>query len=561
MSLEGQERDLKSIRYALDKHKNLDGLACDCVGFANASGGSILLGIEDGKYGPPVGQRIDPQLVEKIRKRIPQVTVNVSVVPHLMTTQTGDEYVEIRIDGNQQSIAATSDGRYFLRVSDDTKRLMPDDLGRLMADRNSLIWELNVVRRVPVSRHDVRKFADFVSQIRASDRVTAFIKNKTDQELLDYYLFVKEGCLTNLGVLWIGRREDRAALLHAPIIQCIKFDESDRKVGKWVWDDYDRNPRELIQAVWDEIPDWKYSDEFPSGLFRKNVPHYDEVVVRELLANALVHRPYSQRGDIFINLYPDRLEIHNPGLLPIGVTPRNILHTSSQRNPHLAKVFYDLKLMEREGTGYDRMYEVLLASGKKPPSVSEGNDRVVAMVKKHIARQEILDFMVKAHQTFYPTQKELITLGLIAQNQSLTAIELVNHLELRNADELRSWLGRLRDWSLIGTRGHTKATEYFVDPEVLRKLAFEGATTLKGIEKHRLRALILQDFGIYREASIGELHQRIGAEIPRRRIQRELADMTEGNQIIAFGSGRGRKYRIAPTLDESTASGTIPEGQ
>jgi ATP-dependent DNA helicase RecG len=171
--------------------------------------------------------------------------------------------------------------------------------------------------------------------------------------------------------------------------------------------------------------------------------------------------------------------------------------------------------MEREGSGYDRMYEVLLASGKKPPSVSEGNDRVVATVRKHIARREIVDFMVKAHQTFYPTQKELIALGLIAQHESLTAIELVQHLELQNSDELQSWLGRLRKWGLIRSRGHTKATEYFVEPDVLRRLAFEGATTLKGIEKHRLQALILQDLGIYQEVSIGDLHERIGSEIPK----------------------------------------------
>lgn len=561
MSVEGNERELKSIRYALDKHRDLDGMASDCVGFANASGGVILLGIEDGHNSPPANQRIDPQLLESIRKRIPQVSVNVAVMPHLVVAPNGGEYVEIRVSGNQQSIAATSDGRYYLRVSDETRRLMPDDLGRLLTDRNSLVWELNVVRRVPASRYDAQKLSSFVDQIRASDRVTPFVKGKTDEELLEFYLFVKEGCLTNLGVLWVGRREDRAALLHAPVIQCIKFDENDRKVGKWVWDDYERNPRELIQAVWDEIPDWRYSDEFPSGLFRKNVPHYDEVVVRELLANALVHRPYSQRGHIFINLYPDRLEIHNPGLLPIGITPRNILHTSSQRNPHLAKVFYDLKLMEREGSGYDRMYEVLLASGKRPPLVREDNDRVVVSVKKHIARREIVDFMVKAYQSFYPTQKELIALGLIAQHESLTAIELVNHLELRSADELRSWLGRLRHWGLVGTRGHTKATEYFVDPNVLRKLAFEGATTLKGIEKHRLQALILQDMGIYHEVSIGELHQRIGGEIPRRRIQRELAALTDSGQIAALGNGRGRKYRIVPIRGELAGPGTIPDGQ
>ena len=189
----------------------------------------------------------------------------------------------------------------------------------------------------------------------------------------------------------------------------------------------------------------------------------------------------------------------------------------------------------------------------------DSNDRVVATVRKHIARREIVDFMVKVHQTFYPTQKELIALGLIAQHESLTAIELARHLELQNSDELQFWLGRLRKWSLIRTRGHTRATEYFVEPDILRRLAFEGATTLKGIEKHRLQALILQDLSIYREVSIGQLHARIGSEIPRRSIQRELADMVNAGKLHAIGMGRGRKYRIAPNQAESSDSGAILE--
>jgi hypothetical protein len=137
--------------------------------------------------------------------------------------------------------------------------------------------------------------------------------------------------------------------------------------------------------------------------------------IRELLANALVHRPYTTRGDIFINLYPDRLEVHNPGLLPLGVTPANILHTSIKRNELLAKVFFDLKLMEREGSGYDRMYEALLSTGRPGPVVKEGDDRVVVTVQRRIVNPEIVDFMIKADQTFALTQKERITLGLIAQ--------------------------------------------------------------------------------------------------------------------------------------------------
>ncbi len=117
---------------------------------------------------------------------------------------------------------------------------------------------------------------------------------------------------------------------------------------------------ELIESVWNGIPDFRERYELPDGLYRQHVPAFDEVVVRELLVNAIVHRPYTQRGDIFLNLHPDRLEVVNPGLLPMGVTPQNILHASVRRNDQLARLFHDLKLMEREGSGFDKIFEILL---------------------------------------------------------------------------------------------------------------------------------------------------------------------------------------------------------
>ena len=43
---------------------------------------------------------------------------------------------------------------------------------------------------------------------------------------------------------------------------------------------------------------------------------------------------------------------------------------------------------------------------------------------------------------------------------------------------------------------------YFISPELLRKLDFKGSTTLRGIEKHRLRELILRDLEIYRREAL-----------------------------------------------------------
>ena len=83
----------------------------------------------------------------------------------------------------------------------------------------------------------------------------------------------------------------------------------------------------------------------------------------------------------------------------------------------------------------------------------------------------------------------------------------------------------------MNSRGKTKATEYFIEPQVLRTLKFQGETTLKGIQRHRLRELILLDLEIYRKASISEIHGRIGKEIPRRKLQHELKLMVQAEVI------------------------------
>jgi ATP-dependent DNA helicase RecG len=354
--------------------------------------------------------------------------------------------------------------------------------------------------------------------------------------------------LTNLGVLWVGKRTDRAKLNYAPVIQFIKYDENGNKVNKIVWDDFSLNPKELIEAVWTQIPDWKEGIEVSDGIFRKFILNYEEDVIRELIANALVHRPYTTRGDIFINLFPDRLEVHNPGRLPIGVTPENILHKTVKRNEHLAKVFYDLKLMEREGTGFDRMYEILLSNGKQIPIPTEGEDRVTVTIKKRILKNEVVKLVSRANDEFQLNQREIICLGLIAQHTTLSATEFSKVLNLSQSNAIRNWLGRLPDLELIKTKGKTKGVEYFVNPDFLRKVNFKGKTNLKKIETHRLHELLLQDVSMYPNSSISEIYQRIGTEIPFRKIKTQLYQMLADGALACSGKLKSRKYFIDKIL-------------
>lgn len=541
---ETQYTEKKSLKMVTGKTADWNELAKDCVCFANTRGGIIIIGIEDEEEIPPADQKIDPEFPNKIRKRIAELTVNVATDVRTILSNNGGEFIELKILQTASNIASTTDGKYYYRISDTCNPLLPDEMLRLLTDKPAFIWETKAVKSVKRIDYDNQKLMMFIESIKNSDRVSDFIKTKSADELLDYYLMADDKWLTNLGVLWVGKRNDRAKLLYAPSIQFLKYDEFGDRVHKIVWDDYSLNPKELLEEVWTQIPDWKEGVEVSDGLFRKFIPNYEEEVIRELITNALVHRPYTTKGDIYINLYPDRLEIHNPGLFPLGITPENILHKDIRRNVHLAKVFYDLKLMEREGSGYDRMYEVLLANGKQLPIPMERDDRVVVTIKKRITKNEVVSFINRINDEFQLRQKEMICMGLIAQHTSLTALEFSSLLNLPQQNSIRDWLGRLTDLRIVLSKGKTKGVEYFINPEWLRKTQFKGKTNLKRIEDYRLNELIYQDLMTYPVSSISEIHQRIGHEIPVRKIKGQLDRMVRIGSIASEGERRWRRYSI-----------------
>ncbi len=541
VSLEGQLLDQKSLRAVTGKTANWNEIAKDCIAFANATGGRLLLGIEDGQDAPPVGQHIPADLPDTVRRKLAERTVNVAVLPDVVTAANGGQYIELRIP-RAMAVASTTDGHYFLRVADQSKPITGDDVMRLANERFALPWETQTTLHIPRIEADTAKREKLLQALRASDRVKASVKEKSDDELLDHYQLAQGQSLTNLGVLCLGRQHHRAQLTTAPVIQFIKYDEHGQKVNKLVWDDHTLNPMELIEAVWLEVPDFRERYELPDGLYRQNVPAFDEIVVRELLVNALVHRPYTQRGDIFLNLHPDRLEVVNPGPLPLGVTPQNVLHTTVRRNEHLARLFHDLKLMEREGSGFDKIFEVLLSQGRPAPELIETYDRVQVTVRRRILKPEVIDFIAKADQTYQLTQRERIALGLLAQNDALTARELAITLELSSVEALQPWLKRLLDWHLVQSSGRTQATRYFVDPGLLRSLKFAGETTLKRIEPHRLAALVLEDLQRYPKSSIGDIHKRVGGEIHPKQVKRALEELIERGAVRFEGNYRWRRY-------------------
>ena len=536
--------DKKSLREITGKNADWNEVAKDCVAFSNAQGGVIDYGIEDDADAPPADQKVSEDIAINLENKISGKTLNVSAHAEILTHENGGQYIRLHIARGTSS-ASTTSGKYFTRVSDNSVPLTGDDITRLSAEKGYYRWE-DEESKWSWKDADKEKLKMLLLNLRNSNRVSDFIKQKEDKELLDYYFLTVEESdkMTNLGVLFIGTQSQRGRLMNAPVVQCIQFDQYGDKVWKYLIDDFTKNPQEIIEAIWNNVPVWRESNEISDGLFRKEIPAYDEAVVRELTCNALVHRPYTVRGDIFINIHPDRIEVVNPGALPLGVTPQNILHKTVKRNEHFANLCYALQMMEREGSGYDKMYEVLLSNGKQIPIVEEGDDYVKAIVGRRIISQEAIKVIRYALQVTELRQKQIICLGLIAQHESISAADLIKLLNLKNRDALSPWLDKLVDDGIVETSGRKKGKEYRVCSHILKESGYKGQTSLKRIEPYRIRELIIEDLKIYECASLRDIQQRIGDEISYQKLWKQLDNMIKEGILESTGKNRWTKYRL-----------------
>src|SRR5207253_2672017 len=98
------------------------------------------------------------------------------------------------------------------------------------------------------------------------------------------------------------------------------------------------------------------------GMFRRDIPEYPQVALREAITNAVAHRDYSTyvRGTpIDVRLFADRLEVRSPGGLFGNVTLDNIEEEHSTRNARLMRMMEDLHIVENRGSGIKAMVGAL----------------------------------------------------------------------------------------------------------------------------------------------------------------------------------------------------------
>lgn len=123
-----------------------------------------------------------------------------------------------------------------------------------------------------------------------------------------------------------------------------------------------------------------YTYEEVEGFYRVKKEKIPEDAFRESIANALINRDWDSSANIQVSFFDDRIEITSPGGLPKEVTKEDYLHKelSIPKNPIIANVFYRMGLIERYGTGVQRIQALYRGSESQP--IFEVSDNLIKIV-------------------------------------------------------------------------------------------------------------------------------------------------------------------------------------
>jgi ATP-dependent DNA helicase RecG len=131
------------------------------------------------------------------------------------------------------------------------------------------------------------------------------------------------------------------------------------------------------------------------GLGREDRWDYPEEAIREVVANALMHRDYhplAHGTQVRVSLYPDRLEVSSPGGLHGPVSREDLLAepVSSSRNARLAKLLEDVEIestsrtvCENRGSGLLATAAALRDAGMEPPQVIDNVREFRIVIRNH----------------------------------------------------------------------------------------------------------------------------------------------------------------------------------
>ena len=316
-------------------------------GYANAQGGTLYFGIEDGTK-RPVGVKNVNSLMENIPNKIRDTMGIVADVALLR--KEGKDVIRVKV--KKSMFPVCYHGEYHYRTGAVKMVLTGPSLTQFLLEKSGIDWDASPT--FSGFKKDEHAFTALAARYRKERK-----SRLTDADFESFGLALPDGRLTNVGALFA----DDCPLRHSRVF-CTRWNGLSMASGVMDAKDNQEFAGGLLSML-------QYAEDFVRvnsrhswhKLARTRVEfvEYPERSVHEALVNAFIHRDYLVTGsEVHVDVFDDRIEITSPGGMPgdrkledfdIDCIP------SIRRNPLLADMCERLRIMERRGSGFKKIFE------------------------------------------------------------------------------------------------------------------------------------------------------------------------------------------------------------
>jgi predicted HTH transcriptional regulator len=346
---ETQNLEFKEAKQQYDNRK----LYKYCVALANEGGGHLLLGIADKSPRPVVGSAAFNNPIEMASKLFTAVgfRVDIEEVQH-----PDGRVVVFSVPARPRGTAYHCEGAYLMRSGEELVPMSEDQLRKIFSEGQPS-WLENIALK-GLSAQDV---------IQLLDTQTFFdllnLPYPTDQQgviarLVTERLVEERGsdfAILNMGAILLAKSLREFPDVSRKATRVVVFaGESKMETTSDITGEkgYAVGFKGLVDYVMSQLP----QNEVIEGAIRKEVKLVPKIVIRELLANALIHQNMDMSGaSPAVEIYSNRVEISNPGepIVPV----ERFIDGYQSRNERLADLMRRFGICEEKSSGIDRVIE------------------------------------------------------------------------------------------------------------------------------------------------------------------------------------------------------------
>ena len=341
------QRENSAVKFKDDAVRP-ESLTKEIVSFANTTGGTILIGVDDN--GEISGTSKQEEWVMNIARNNLNPAISCEATDFLIKDR---RILVVDIPKGKNKPYQTLDGKFYIRVGSTNRQATKEELSRLFQQAGLIQFDKAPLNKTGLKNLDLRKINEYYKNNYDLDffELSDFEQRKIllNSDILVHY--EKEIVCSVGGLLVFGKNPQR--FIPAASIVFSVFDGSefvsellDKKEIAGTLDEQIDNAVAKIKLM---IPT-------PSQIEDNRRKEYKRIpakVLREAIVNAVCHRDYSiTNRKIHVNIFKNRIQINSPGKLPNTLDLDKIKYgNSAPRNLFILKYLDNMRYIDGLGRG------------------------------------------------------------------------------------------------------------------------------------------------------------------------------------------------------------------